>query len=52
MPNTLLSEMLLRLLVSWLAVPLQVYAFYRTLENEKIDALKENHGDFDATDGA
>ena len=22
--------------------------FYRTLENEKIDALKENHGDFDA----
>ena len=22
--------------------------FYRTLENEKMDALKENHGDFDA----
>ena len=22
--------------------------FYRTLENEKIDALKQNHGDFDA----
>ena len=22
--------------------------FYRTLENEKIDALKENRGDFDA----
>lgn len=22
--------------------------FYRTLENENIDALKQNHGDFDA----